>query len=128
MCRMRGFSFLEVLFSLFLVTMLFLSVDVMLSASLRKTKINLYYLSAIQQLAIITERLKIMPPNVAEIKRWNQLNSRALPQGRGWLRKQHDEFLISIMWGGYPYQDCEHQQIGEMGCLKIVFSLPEFLV
>ncbi len=117
-----GFTFLEILFSLFLISMLLLGMDALLFSSLREAKINLYYGSAIQQLTMLRERLKIMPEQQdREVAHWNKENAQLLPQGRGTVFQQEHNKVIVVVWGGEQEKNCQQNKIGIAGCLKIIF-------
>jgi len=121
----KGFTFLEILFSLLLISLLLLGMDATLFTSLRQVKSNLYFTSAIQQLAVITERLKIMPAAelTETVKHWNEQNQHVLPQTTGWVEKKANAYSIVITWGGYKAKNCQKNIIGETGCLHASLSV-----
>jgi hypothetical protein len=111
-----GASLIELLISFLLLSILLLGVDAVQITALQKAKANYYFSVATQQLNILTEHLVHEKPidTTALLAAWNQQNQAVLPQGRGMLHNNK----ITIFWGDTNESICEHNKIGQQGCLQ----------
>ena len=116
MIHARGTTFIEILVSLVIVSLILLGLDAMQLTALRETKISYYYAEATQQLHVMQERL--LAPHHSDptdaIQQWNQQNAAILPRGRGSVR----EGVISVFWGDAAVDDCHVNKIGLSGCVS----------
>lgn len=108
-----GTSLIEVLISLFLISLLLLGLDAVQLFSLRQSKINYYYAIALQQIQNLHEELTVT--NRPDLDFWNLQNQQVLPQGRGEL----SAYAISIFWGNRDEKTCDKTKIRENGCLQL---------
>lgn len=77
-----GMTLIEVLVSVFLLSLLLIEWNVVQVASLREVKAAYYYTAAAQQLDVLAERLaaqRVM--SVGEWENWTAQNTLLLPQG-----------------------------------------------
>jgi len=94
-----GLSLIEVLVSLFLLSLVLLGLDAMVISSAR-LQLKVYYASlAEQQLQNMTQRLRLDANVSDQVLRWNQENQLLLPQGRGWVEGIDPAYSIKLCWG-----------------------------
>ena len=118
---LEGFTFIEIMISLLLVSFLLLALDASEFAALREAKNAYHQRVAMQQFNVILERLRALKgKNITDaVKDWNQQNKKVLPAGRGWVEAQNEGFILSIFWGNTALQTCNQNQIGQTGCLRL---------
>jgi len=93
-----GFSLIEVLVSLLLLSFILLSFDSAEIAAFQKTRDAYYFSIAINQLNSMKERFRVFKNHSEleqEIKLWNLQNQEILPKGKGTVTAQQ----IKINWG-----------------------------
>ncbi|HLB42192.1 MAG TPA: hypothetical protein VJN02_04970 [Gammaproteobacteria bacterium] len=117
-----GFSFIEILISLFILSLALLGLDAIHLSTLREVKSAYYFSIAIQQLNNMIERLSIANREnlIEEERRWNIQNQHALPQGHGIILASHLNYQLSIFWGKNELSICDKNTIGTSGCLRII--------
>lgn len=97
--KLLGFSLIEVLISLLLLSLILLGFDAAEIYSLRKT-CEAYHISvAVNQLSAMSERLRALGNNAGleqQIFLWNEENQQLLPNGRGIVSLSSE---IKITWG-----------------------------
>ncbi len=116
----QGFTLLEVLISLFLLTFILLGFDEMEIYSLRQTRATYYFHLATQQLNSMIERLQTvgMYSSVTEqIEIWNMQNQQLLPEGQGEVIGSYPNYTLIIFWGN-ALHSCPEIKIGRSGCIK----------
>jgi Tfp pilus assembly protein PilV len=116
----QGFSLLEAIISLFLVSILLFGLDAAQIYSLKESK-NAYFSSmALNQINNGLERLIALENNEAlqnQITIWNAENQAVLPDGFGTITGQYPNYIITVYWGGHLHH-CQKQQVGSSGCLR----------
>lgn len=110
--KFNGFSLLEVLVSLFLLSVVLLGLEGMQFFALREMR-NAWLLSvAVNQINNMSERLRAYGQDVViedQVIIWNQEISQLLPKGRGDVMGQYPAYTISL---------CQQSQIKEEGCIS----------
>src|SRR5205809_775092 len=98
----KGFSLIEVLISILLLSIALIGIDALELNSLRISR-ETYYLSvATNQMQSIADRLKVFSNNnvlQSEIDDWNRENKNILPQGRGQVSGIFPFYQIAVFWG-----------------------------
>ncbi len=107
----RGFTFIEILISLVLISLFLLGIDAMQVVAFKQAKINFYVAAAEQQLINMHERSAI----TSDTSSWNQQNQQLLPQASGQITSDK----ISIAWGNKQGGECERNIIGKQGCMLL---------
>jgi prepilin-type N-terminal cleavage/methylation domain-containing protein len=117
-----GFSLIELLISLFLLSFILLGLDAIELYSMRKTRDSLMVNSAINQLNNMTEWLRVNGKNKnshEQIATWNLQNAMLLPSGQGSVEGSYPTFSVSIFWGEYDnHTPCKKNQLGVTNCLR----------
>ncbi len=116
----QGFTLLEVLISLVLLSFILLGFDEMEIYSLRSTCAAYYFHLATEQLNSMIERLHTvgMRPSINEqIEIWNSQNKQLLPAGEGEVIGNYPNYTITVYWGDAPHI-CQEIHIGQSGCIK----------
>ena len=115
----NGTSLLEILISLLLLSMAIAWLDGVMLSSLRAVRNADYYLVAEQQMQILVDRILLGTRNINDLLLWwNKQNAQLLPAGKGKIDVDHHVYSISIFWGDDSMETCDHNQIGQKGCLK----------
>jgi hypothetical protein len=121
MSKQSGTSFLEILISLVIMSVMLSGVNLMLLESLRKTQVAYEFSVAIQQLNFIAEilvsRKTISMSDMNES--WNKQVSKVLPEGRGLIEGRYPDYSVSIFWGNFNGRACNKMTIERSGCLRI---------
>ncbi|OGT54630.1 MAG: hypothetical protein A3F43_04230, partial [Gammaproteobacteria bacterium RIFCSPHIGHO2_12_FULL_42_10] len=119
--KITGTSLIEVLVSLFLLSLMAAASSELNLVSLREAKSEYYSSVAMQQIKNMLAVLSIPQAmdTASALERWNQQNQMVLPRGKGTVRGQHPHFVVSIYWGGEPIEDCTMNRIGVSGCLSL---------
>ena len=101
-CSLYGFSFIEVLVSLLLLSIILLGFDAAELFSLRTTREAYYFNVATHQLNAMTERLIALDHYHGleqQVVIWNEQNKEILPKGRGKVEGHFPNYLITVCWG-----------------------------
>ena len=83
---MKGFAFIEILVALLIISLGLLGIVGMQLSALRNSEAAYQQSIAINQLAAMSDRLRANHGAAArdrELARWNVINARLLPKGRG---------------------------------------------
>jgi prepilin-type N-terminal cleavage/methylation domain-containing protein len=122
MPQSQGFTLLELLISLTILSIALLGLDAAQLTSLHKLKSAYYFSVAAQQLDRMHAILSVIPDNdlTTALTTWNNQNQSVLPQGRGVLENRYPTPVISIFWGNTSANECVKPTIGQSGCLKSV--------
>jgi prepilin-type N-terminal cleavage/methylation domain-containing protein len=123
--RISGFTLLEVLISLFILSLLLLGLDAAETQALRQAKAVYYFNVAREQLNSMVEQLQTTQgAEFANIEaKWNEQNKQILPQGKGQISKQLPQFILSIFWGENIDASCQRNKIGLSGCLRLITKI-----
>ena len=112
-------NLLEILISLFILSVSLLTIDATSILALKKVKAAYYFTVATQQLNLIVEQLKNTKNlSVKQFTTWNQQNRETLPQGHGVINGHYPQYQIHVFWGNYPHNICSKNLIGMTGCLQ----------
>ena len=98
---MQGFSLIEVLVAVLILSLGLLGVASLQIVSLRSTQDAYYRSIATVQLTAMIERLRAnqtQSARVTEQNIWNQINARLLPEGKGDFYCLQDNCTINIHW------------------------------
>jgi len=118
--RTKGFSLIEVLISLLLISLILFGLDAAQIYAIKEAKIAYFFNAAINQINNASERLAVLKMHDGldqQITTWNAENQTLLPAGFGEIVGEFPHYIITIYWGNAPHH-CEKQQIGPAGCLK----------
>lgn len=96
----NGFSLIEVLISLLILSLILLGFDAMEIDALRENR-NAYYFSVAEnQLNSIAQRIQAHPQDITkQLMIWNQQNQQILPQGKGNVSGLFPNYIVTIFWG-----------------------------
>lgn len=115
-----GFSLIEVLISLLLLSFALLGLAAIELTTLRDSQNNYYFSQAVTQLQSFSDRLRIWAPRgdiQQQFEQWNQENQQVLPQGVGTLGGHFPTYTVSVFWGEWKQYTCSTLQRGERGCI-----------
>jgi prepilin-type N-terminal cleavage/methylation domain-containing protein len=114
----EGFSLIEVLIALVLLSIVLIGLDASELSSLRESKYSYYYSVAVNQLQSIQQQILVYKDSTQDISaNWNNQNKLVLLYGRGVISGSYPDYKISIFWGDTTLQSCEKIQIGQSGCI-----------
>lgn len=97
-----GFTLIEVLISLFILSFILLGFNGMLLQSERYTYADYYFSIASQQMITMIERLHALgdaPGLEDQIAHWNTENMQLLPKGEGVIEGFYPSYTITLHWG-----------------------------
>lgn len=117
---LRGFTLIEVLISLILLSLLLLGFNAMEMDALRSARAAYYFDLATQQLIAMTECLRVLGANQnlnEQITLWNLQNQDVLPAGRGTVSGSYPSYVIAVYWGKFS-QECKQVKLGQSGCVQ----------
>ena len=100
--KLSGYTLIEVLVSLLLLSVMLLGMDVMQIFALRQSRAAYYLSVAHTQMQSISERLRMtatLDPAMT-ISAWNTENALVLPQGVGYVRGSYPVYHAQLCWGG----------------------------
>jgi len=122
--KVSGFSLIEVLVSLLILSWLLLGLAVLEVNSMRQARIILLFNLAANQLANLSERVfaSVGIETQPTITSWNSENKTILPKGIGDLEGQFPNYQLTIEWGAYV-NHCDTTLIGESGCITEKLSV-----
>lgn len=119
--KFQGFTLIEILVSLFILSLFLLGLDAMQITALREARAAYFFSVASQQLNVMAERLAVLPDQSnleEEIARWNKQNQAVLPLGRGQPIGHDSHSVLQITWGKRDITECKHNHINQSGCLR----------
>ncbi len=119
MTHQAGISFIEILVSLFLLSLFLLGLDAMALTGWREAQAAYYVTVANQQLHNLTERLQVNHQVTEEVARWNVQNQAVLPRGKGSVSGISPARVATISWGKENNSTCQKNKIGTSGCLRV---------
>jgi|GEM_PF-3611090 len=113
--QVSGLTFIEVLVSLFLLSVMILSLAAVQLTALREAKMNYWYSVAAQQIINLHEITTAMhASDETAIVRWSEQTALLLPRGQA---KKISAKKILIHWGNRSEPSCTNNVIGSSGCL-----------
>ncbi len=117
----HGISFIEVLVSLLLISLVLLGADAMQIVLLQKSR-ELYFRSIAQhQLQSMAGQLSVLIKQAEltkSIADWNRVNAMLLPQGVGSVSGQFPVYEIDLVWNGATQADCHLKEKQNITCLS----------
>ncbi len=116
-----GFTLLEILITLFILSLLLLGLNAMQLTALRKTTAAYYFSVATEQLHSMAERLHATngSNNMLSQLSWNEQNKEVLPQGVGTINENTSNATLTLFWGKQHAYQCDRTTIGQSGCLQL---------
>lgn len=97
-----GFTLIEVLISLLILSFILLGFNAMQLHALRENR-NAYYFSVAQnQINSLLERSYAQELSSQQIATWNLQNQKSLPNGTGRISGHYPSYQITIFWGHNP--------------------------
>lgn len=116
-----GFTLIEILISLFLLSLILFGFNSFELYSLREARNSYYYSVAENQLNNMVERLQHPTHLNQKIEIWNKQNRQLLPHGHGQVDGQFPSYTVSIFWGSAESQpSCKK---GRSDCISIPIQL-----
>lgn len=114
-----GFSLIEVLISLLILSFILLGFDVMQIHALRQNRESYYLSIAENQLISMIEQLRVLgEDNKKQITNWISENQRVLPEGRGNVKGQYPNYIVTLFWGEKTnLETCKELPLGKLHCL-----------
>lgn len=117
MRQQTGISLIEILISIFILSLMLFGWDAMQITALREAKAAYYFSVASQQVRNMVEYLNAHPDvdYNEQLLRWNKQNAAGLPQGRGIIKRRDHAFELAIFWG--KSEECNKNKVGQSGCI-----------
>jgi prepilin-type N-terminal cleavage/methylation domain-containing protein len=119
-----GFTLIEVLISLLLLSFILSGFDAMELYSLNSLRNTYNFHLATQQLISMTERLRSMGPYPYQNEEaiWNEQNKQLLPRGVGTVAGQYPDYTVTLYWGDMT-PPCPNIMLGQSGCVELRVTL-----
>lgn len=118
MKKNHGFTLLEVLISLFLLSLLLLGVTAAQVAALREARGAYYFQQARMLAENMSEYLVVHGGDVSRYEQsWREQINQALPDASGTVSGSYSDYRVVIQWGGM--KSCDKNLIGGAGCCVI---------
>ncbi len=115
-----GFTLIEILISLFILSFVLLGFNGVLLQAKRQTYAEFYFSVASQQMITIIERLYALGDAKGidkQITIWNSQNKLLLPQGEGVIEGSYPSYTVILHWGKKP-SDCNVNHVEYRNCIK----------
>lgn len=115
----QGATLIEVVFSLFLLTLIMLSVEAMQLVCMRQANAIHYVNIAQIQLRNMTQLIESADEFAIseQYVTWSEQNRKLLPQGVSMMIGRFPHYTLSISWGGMS--GCAHNTMKLIGCLRL---------
>ncbi len=121
----KGFTLIEVLISLILLSFILFGFDAMEIYGLRTIRSAYYFHAAAHQLISMTQRLRAMGQSISikeEVDQWNLQNQQLLPAGVGYVEGSFPQYQLILYWGEKSHP-CQKIQLGQSGCIFLNLAL-----
>lgn len=119
MKKSQGFTLLEVLTSLFLLSILILSVTALQASVLRESRGAYYFHYAMISAENMCEYIASNSSHHAQYEKiWREQLHDVLPNASGKVAGSHHEYRVAINWG--DGRSCDKNQMGVSGCVVLV--------
>jgi prepilin-type N-terminal cleavage/methylation domain-containing protein len=121
----QGFTLIEILISLLLISCMLLGLDAMQVASLRAAKSAYYTSIAAQQFQVMQHQLQVITSQDYQslYQQWNSQNQAVLPNGHGSIKGSYPSFELTLSWGKANTESCEDKSQGMTECLSQTITL-----
>lgn len=99
--RIQGFTLLEVLISLLILSYALFGFDLLALRSLQSSRETYLYAIAVQQLYSMASSLQSLGPYqgfTEQITLWNQENKTVLPLGEGFVSGVYPDYRVTLTW------------------------------
>ncbi|MCD6038673.1 MAG: hypothetical protein K0S27_73 [Gammaproteobacteria bacterium] len=124
--NIQGFTFIEILISLTLLSFILLGFDGMEIYSLRSMRAAYYLHVAKNQLAAMIERLQAVAPyqDIDEgVATWNLQNKQLLPAGEGTVFGHFPSYRLMLYWGDGAHNKCNSLPSLQASCIEQAIQL-----
>ena len=104
--RTYGFTLIEILISLFILSFIMLSFNGILLHTKLHTYDEYYYSIASQQMITIIERLHALSDSEGindQLNTWNSQNMQVLPKSEGIIDGSYPFYTVTLHWGNKYY-------------------------
>ncbi|MDR3491844.1 MAG: prepilin-type N-terminal cleavage/methylation domain-containing protein [Gammaproteobacteria bacterium] len=121
----KGFSLIEVLVSLMLLSLALFGINAMQLFALLETRSAYHFSLATTQMESLRERLLASSDseNSSAIANWNHENAIVLPQGVGVVEGAYPLYHATLYWGDVHQNKCEKIRKGNSGCIALTINL-----
>jgi prepilin-type N-terminal cleavage/methylation domain-containing protein len=117
----KGYSLIEVLMSLALLSLALLGVDAMEIQSLHENRNTYFFNVAINQFQSMRDRLHVLNKNSHlddAVSKWQNENKIVLPQGYGQVIGSYPDYVVTLFWGEASHTECQKMTVSNAGCLS----------
>lgn len=118
--KLSGFSLLEILISLMLLSMTLIGMDAMQIMTLRDNRAIYFFSVAENQMKSMRARLRVSKNQEEvniQLQRWNEENKLVLPDGEGVITGNLPYLTLTLYWGEIIHTGCTDRLMGVSGCL-----------
>ncbi len=122
MNKPQGFTLLEVLITLFLLSLLILAITAAQVTAQREARGALYFHHALLLAENMAEYLTVHGGDVARYeKNWRDQINQVLPDASGSVSGAFPDYRVYVAWGGS--KSCDKNSMGVSGCCVINLNL-----
>lgn len=127
MTKIPGFTLLEIVIALVLISLILLGLNTMNIYALRENQKASDESIADRQIQSLYERLLAVKNTEAihdQIQIWNQQNQTLLPHGKGFVSGTYPHYKADLFWGGLKaIPPCSETKLGKKTCLHLDIRL-----
>lgn len=118
-----GFSFIEVLVALFILSIVLLGVEEQMLKSLQSSQEALNQTIAVEQINGMASMVALFPGQYQRfLSEWNQDNQRFLPDGKGKIKTSGGDMAIQMTWrsGSSQVWQCQSSRQENLNCVEML--------
>ncbi len=118
-----GFSLIEVLVALFLLSIVLLGVEEQMLKSLQSSQGALNQTIAVEQASGMASMMELFPTQYQNfLPGWNQDNQNLLPDGKGEIKVSGSDMSIQITWrsGSSQIWQCKSSRQSDISCIELL--------
>lgn len=124
MQKMQGFTLLEVLISLFLLSLALIGINSVQLSAMHQARNAYNTQQALTFAQNMSTYLRSHHGQGGDYQiRWHAEVQSRLPQGRAFINGSYPHYRISVLWGERPPHVCEKSQSGKSGCMVVDLNL-----
>ena len=127
MQKNAGFSLIELLVSLLILSLVLLGFDALEIYAVRQSRETYFFNVAEEQVHSMVERLRahaLADDVLHQFTLWNEENQQLLPMGNGYITGSYPLYQITLFWGEMSSKRiCHETRVRELNCMTTTVQL-----